>query len=169
MIAENIPFVFVKTVRYSGNGLQRIKNMLVFAWNLTAIAKEYSMIYGKPDLILASSVHPLTLVAGLKIAKRFRIPCICEIRDLWPEAIFAFNKVEEKSILGKILTAGEHWIYKQADALIFTKEGDTDYIKEKKWDTEQGGDIDLSKAFYINSGVDKVRIRTQKVGYRCFR
>ena len=154
MIAENIPFVFVKTVRYSGNGLQRIKNMLVFAWNLTAIAKEYSMIYGKPDLILASSVHPLTLVAGLKIAKRFRIPCICEIRDLWPEAIFAFNKVEEKSILGKILTAGEHWIYKQADALIFTKEGDTDYIKEKKWDTEQGGDIDLSKAFYINNGVD---------------
>jgi len=84
--------------------------MLVFAWNLTAIAKEYATIYGKPGLILASSVHPLTLVAGLKIAQRFRIPCICEIRDLWPEAIFAFNKVEEKSILGKILTAGEHWI-----------------------------------------------------------
>lgn len=154
MTTENIPFVFVKTINYRGNGIQRINNMLMFAWNLFSLAKEYSRNFGKPDVILASSVHPLTLVAGLKIAKRFRIPCICEIRDLWPEAIFAFNKVEEKSILGKILTAGEHWIYKQADALIFTKEGDTDYIKEKKWDTEQGGDIDLSKAFYINNGVD---------------
>ena len=45
-------------------------------------------------------------------------------------------------------------IYKKADALIFTKEGDTDYIKEKRWNLEQGGDIDLNKAHYINNGVD---------------
>ena len=38
--------------------------------------------------------------------------------------------------------------------MIFTKEGDTDYIKEKKWDTVQGGDINLDKAHYINNGVD---------------
>lgn len=49
---------------------------------------------------------------------------------------------------------GEHWIYKNADALIFTKEGDIDYIKEKKWDILQGGDIDIKKAHYINNGVD---------------
>lgn len=49
---------------------------------------------------------------------------------------------------------GEHWIYKKADALIFTKEGDTDYIKENKWDIDQGGDIDLEKCHYINNGVD---------------
>src|SRR5699024_9290890 len=55
---------------------------------------------------------------------------------------------------GKILVVGEHWIYKNADALIFTKEGDTDYIKEKKWDKEQGGNIDLGKCYYINNGVD---------------
>ncbi len=41
-----------------------------------------------------------------------------------------------------------------ADAIIFTKEGDTDYIKEHKWDTGNGGDIDLSKCHYINNGVD---------------
>ena len=154
MTTENIPFVIVKTVNYSGNGIQRINNMLMFAWNLFSIAKEYSRNFGKPDVILASSVHPLTLVAGIKIAKNFGIPCICEIRDLWPEAIFSFNNIREKSALGKILKAGEHWIYRKADALIFTKEGDIDYIKENKWDLEQGGDIDLDKAFYINNGVD---------------
>ena len=71
MTTENIPFVFVKTVNYSGNGIQRINNMLMFAWNLFSIAKEYSRNFGKPDVILASSVHPLTLVAGIKIARKF--------------------------------------------------------------------------------------------------
>ena len=151
---DGIPFVFVKTTKATSNGLDRIKNMFIFYKNLFPTAKQYSNIYGKPDVILASSVHPLTLVAGIKIAKKFGVPCICEIRDLWPEAIFAFNKIKESSLLGKILVAGEHWIYKKADALIFTKEGDTDYIRERKWDKESGGNIDLNKAYYINNGVD---------------
>ncbi len=153
-ILNNIPFVFVKTTTALGNGLDRVKNMSLFYFNLFSVAKKYAKLNGKPDVILASSVHPLTMVAGIQIAYKFGVPCICEVRDLWPEAIFSFNKAREKSILGKLLIAGEHWIYKKADALIFTKKGDTDYIKEKKWDTSQGGDIDLKKTYYINNGVD---------------
>lgn len=151
---NNISFVFVKTTEYKGNGFSRVKNMLMFYKNLFSVSKQYAKDNRKPDLILASSVHPLTLVAGIKIAKRFGIPCVCEVRDLWPEAIFAFNKAKKKSMLGRILVAGEHWIYKNAAAIVFTKEGDTDYIIEKKWDKHQGGDIDLSKTYYINNGVD---------------
>lgn len=151
---NGIPFVFVKTTSALGNGVARLKNMILFYLNLFSVAKAYIKVNGKPDIILASSVHPLTMVAGVQIAKKLQVPCICEVRDLWPEAIFSFNKVIEKSILGRILTAGEHWIYKKADALIFTKEGDTEYIKEKGWDLDHGGDIDLKKCFYINNGVD---------------
>lgn len=128
--------------------------MMLFYKNLFPAAKAYARKYGKPDIILASSVHPLTMVAGIQIAKRMKIPCICEVRDLWPEAIFQFGRAREKSILGAALIIGEHWIYRNADALIFTKEGDTDYLKEKGWTTEQGGDIDLAKCHYINNGVD---------------
>lgn len=151
---NGIPFIFIKTSDYKGNGKSRVINMVSFYKNLFPVTKEYAKAYGKPDVILASSVHPLTLVAGIKIAKKFGVPCICEVRDLWPEAIFAFNKSKEKSLIGRILVAGEHWIYKNAAALVFTKEGDTDYIKEKKWDAGQGGAIDLKKAYYINNGVD---------------
>ena len=149
MINENIPFVFVKTVRYSDNGRQRIKNMLVFAWNLTAVAKEYARIYGKPDLILASSVHPLTLVAGIKIARRFGVPCICEVRDLWPESLVAYGILKQNSIIAKILYRGEKWIYKNADSIIMTWEGGKEYICDKGWDQE----IDLNKVKHINNGV----------------
>ena len=87
-------------------------------------------------------------------SKKLKIPCICEVRDLWPEAIFAVGKAKESSLLGKLLVAGEHWIYKKADALVFLKEGDTNYLKERKWTQEQGGDIDFKKCYYINNGVD---------------
>ena len=151
---NGIPFVFVKTTPALGNGLARVKNMMLFYRNLFPAAKSYAKTHGKPDLILASSAHPLTMVAGIQIARKFKIPCLCEVRDLWPEAIFTFNKVRETSLLGRTLTAGEHWIYKKANALIFTKEGDTDHIKEKGWDTVQGGTIDLAKCHYINNGLD---------------
>jgi glycosyltransferase involved in cell wall biosynthesis len=153
-LLDGIPYVFVKTTASFGNGLDRIKNMLLFYFNLFKAAEKYKKTNGKPDVILASSVHPLTMVAGIKIAKKLNVPCICEIRDLWPEAIFSFKKLKESSILGKLLIKGEYWIYKNADALIFTKEGDTDYIKEKKWDKEQGGKIDIRKCHYINNGLD---------------
>jgi len=152
--ADGIPFAFVKTVPAEGNGIKRIENMGMFYKNLFPAAKAYAAKYGRPDVMVASSVHPLTMVAGIQISKKMKIPCICEIRDLWPEAIFSFGKTTENSLIGRALVKGEHWIYKRADALIFTKEGDTDYLKEKRWTTAQGGDIDLGKCYYINNGVD---------------
>ena len=149
MTTENIPFVIVKTVNYSGNGIQRINNMLMFAWNLFSIAKEYSRNFGKPDVILASSVHPLTLVAGIKIARKFGVPCICEIRDLWPESLVAYGFLKRDSIIAKLLYKGEKWIYKNADSIIMTSEGGKEYISDQGWDKH----IDLNKVKYINNGV----------------
>lgn len=148
------PFIFVKVHKSRGNGIGRVRNMVEFYINLFPAMKGYAKSKGKPDVIIASSVHPLTMIAGIKMSRRFSVPCVCEVRDLWPEAIFYFGKARENSLIGRILLAGEHWIYKNANALIFTKEGDTDYLKERKWAVEEGGDIDLNKCHYINNGVN---------------
>jgi glycosyltransferase involved in cell wall biosynthesis len=162
---DGISFVFVRTRKASGNGLARIINMLLFYLTLCPAARAYARQQGRPDLILASSVHPLTLLAGVKLAKRWQIPCICEIRDLWPEAIFTYNRARENSLAGKLLVAGEHWIYRRADRLIFTKEGDTDYLLEKGWDKKHGGDIDMRNTYYINNGVDLAAFDEQIKSY----
>ena len=151
---DGIPYVFVKTTPYKRNGIQRIKNMWFFYRNLFPVTIEYAKLHGKPDVILASSVHPLTLVAGIKIAERFGVPCICEVRDLWPESFVAYNIIKKKNPLLKLLYAGEKWIYKKADKLIFTMEGGKDYIIEKGWDKQHGGPVDISKVHHINNGVD---------------
>lgn len=151
---NQIPFVFVKVPLYKGNGISRIRNMTGFYRKLFEVTSEYIKKHEKPDIILASSVHPLTLIAGIKIAKKLGIKCICEVRDLWPESIVAYGKLKKNSILAKLLYKGEKWIYKKADALIFTVEGGRKYLSDKGWDKESGGSIDLKRVFYINNGID---------------
>ncbi len=146
---KGIPFVFVETPQYLGNGRQRIKNMFTFYKNIFPVAKEYAEQYGKPDVILASSVHPLTLVAGIKVAKNLGVPCICEVRDLWPESIVAYDALKRNSVIAKVLYQGEKWIYKKADSIIMTWEGGREYIMDQKWDNQ----IDLEKVKHISNGV----------------
>lgn len=151
----NTPFVFVKVSKYNGNGVRRTINMVSFYRNVKKAAIQYAKSYGKPDIILASSVHPLTMVAGIELAKKYGVKCICEVRDLWPEAIVAYSKrIKKNSMLAKIMYAGEKWIYKKASAVIFTQEGGPNYVCERGWDKKHGGPIDNDKLYHINNGVD---------------
>lgn len=147
-----IPFVFINARAYTGNGKQRILNMLDFYRNVTKAAKAYAKETRKPDIIYASSVHPLTLIAGINLAKYFGVECICEMRDLWPEGITTAypDKFSKQNPFIKLLYIGEKWIYKKADRLIFTFEGYYDYIVERGWEKV----VPLKKTFYINNGVD---------------
>lgn len=152
-IAEEIatPFVFVQARAYQGNGKQRVLNMIDFYRNVKKTAREYVKTHKRPDIIYASSVHPLTLVAGIQLAKHFGVKCICEVRDLWPESIVAYSShFTRQHPLMRILYRGERWIYTHADALIFTMEGAYDYIIEQGWEKE----IPRGKVHYINNGVD---------------
>jgi len=146
----DVPFVFVKGRAYAGNGKQRILNMIDFYRNVKATAKEYAKRHGKPDIIYASSVHPLTVVAGIQLAKHFRVPCICEIRDLWPESLMAYGIAVPHNPVVLMLRRLEKWMYKKSDAIVFTMEGAYDYIIEQGWEK----DIPRSKVHFINNGVD---------------
>lgn len=152
--SDGIPFVFVRAVPYESNGIDRLLDMLAFYQNVKKAGRALAREKGEPDVILASSVHPLTLIAGEQLARRWGIPCVCEVRDLWPEAFFYAGAIKRNSLLGKVLMAGEHRIYRRADALIFLKPGDHEYLIENGWDTDHGGDIDMSRCFYINNGID---------------
>ena len=146
---NGIKFVFIKTPQYVGNSKKRIFNMISFYRNIVSVSRSYESEFGNPDIILASSVHPLTLLAGLKISKRFKVPCICEIRDLWPESIVAYGVLKRDNILVKVLYLMEKMIYKKADAIVMTWEGGKDYIIDRKWEES----INLDKVTHISNGI----------------
>ncbi len=141
---NGIPFIFIKARDYVGNGKDRIKNMLDYAKGLMSVSKKLDD--EKPDIIYASSVHPLTWLAGYKLAKRYNAKFIAETRDLWPETFVAMGEMSKNSLPAKILYKLEKFIYKRADKLIFTIEGGKDYVENIGLGT--------SKVRYINNGID---------------
>lgn len=156
--SDGIEYVFIKTPKYTGNGKARIKNMYAFYKELFPVSKEIAAKDGDPDVILASSVHPLTLIAGIKIAKKMGIPCVCEVRDLWPESLIEVGILGRDSLPAKVLCKGEAWIYKRADKLIFTMPGGEDYLKERGLDKK----IDLKNVYNINNGIDLIDYRREE-------
>lgn len=150
---DGVDTVFIKTCGYE-NKLKRVMNMVQYWRKLFGVSKWFAKNYWKPDIIIASSPHPLTMLAGIKIAKKLKVPCVCEVRDFWPEVFFYGNLIKEKGLIGRILLWGERRIYEKADRLLFLKEGDHTYITERKWDIDNGGKVDMSKCSYVNNGVD---------------
>lgn len=143
---DGLRYVFLKARNYEHNGLQRILNFFDYTLRLFTQTKKFN----KPDVILATSVHPLTCAAGILLARKYRCKCVVEIADLWPLTLVEYGAIKEKQLITKSLYALEHWIYKKADAIIFTMSGGKKYIADQGWDH----DVDLNKISYINNGVD---------------
>ncbi len=142
-----VEFVFLKTNEYAGNGKARVMNMVNFYRSMMKCSKKFE----RPDVIVGSSVHPLTCIAAIKLSKRFNCKNIIEIRDLWPLSIVEYSESwTDSNFLIRMLYEGEKRIYQKADGLIFTMPGGAQYIKDKGWDNK----INLEKIFNINNGVD---------------
>jgi glycosyltransferase involved in cell wall biosynthesis len=152
---NGVPFVFIKARSYMGNGKARIFNILDYTLGLMSVSKKFGN--DQPDVIYASSVHPLTWVAGYRLAKRYNAKFIAETRDFWPETLVAMGKISRNSIIAKFLYKLEYFIYKKADKLIFTMPGGKEYVDKIG--------IDTSKVYYINNGVDLDEFNRNKNEY----
>lgn len=155
--------VLVRAVNYNHSMGKRIRSMIEFYRNVLKCAGDFE----RPDVIIGSSAHPLNCVAAIKLAKRYGCPCVCEVRDLWPESIVAYGVAGRRNPVVQMLYRLEKWIYKKADALIFTMEGGRDYILDKGWDSQHGGPIDLQKVYHINNGVDLAQFEREREANRC--
>lgn len=145
---EGVRFISVKTTSYSGNGYKRIMNICQFYVRV----KKVATIIGAdepPDVVIGSTMHPLTLCAGAKIAKKFCCKYIEEIRDLWPETFLSLKPNFNKHLLNFLYNI-ERKIYGKADILIFTFEGGYDYIVERGWQKY----FPKSNVYYINNGIE---------------
>lgn len=139
-------FVFVRTGSYVDNGRKRIQNFLEYYAHVLQAGRRY----GRPDLIVAAMPSPFACVAAAQLARRYRIPWIMSVVDLWPESIVTYADYSKYNPLIIGLYRLEKWLYQRADAIVFTWEGAYDYIKDRGWEKA----ISKKKCFYINIGVD---------------
>lgn len=155
---DGVHYVYIKCCDYQGSGLKRVYNICEFAWKLPGVCKQFP----KPDAIVATSMPPTSCAMGVRMGRKWGCKTVAEIADLWPESIVAYGIAGPHNPAVIALRRLEKWIYKKADAVVFTMEGAYDYIVEQGWEKE----IPRSKVHYINNGVDLEQFDYNKEHFR---
>lgn len=71
----------------------------------------------RPDVVVASST-PLTIgVPGWILARRYGVPFVFEVRDLWPEAPIQLGALKNRT-LQRVACWLERFLYRRSDAII---------------------------------------------------
>lgn len=168
-ITSRIPYTFIETDEAKGyiirtsdynNSIERVLVSLQFQFRLWHLRNKLP----KPDVIV-SDFAGLFGYVFVKWKKRYKIRLIYDVLDLWPEGFVDMGYLKKDSIITKILYQLEHKTYSQADGIIFSMQGGGDYIVDKGWGVEVGGDIDTSDIGYLNNGVDIQAVDLMKEEY----
>lgn len=141
---NGIDWYWIRTFPYRRNDFRRMLNMLSFAARLSF----YGLFIknNRPDVIIGSSVHPFTCLAGYFLAQRKGARFLAEIRDLWPQVAVDMGILRETSAVTRILRLIERFIYKKAEKIIILLPAAGKYI-------ESFG-VDAGKIVYIPNGVN---------------
>ena len=165
-ITDNRKYVFVQAPEAKGYMIktsnyektyERVLVALQFQRRLWKLRNQLP----KPDVIV-SDFAGLFGNGFLKWKKKYGTKVIYDILDLWPEGFVDLGYIKRNSLLAKILYSMEHKSYREADGLIFSKEGGRNYIIDKGWSQETGGDVDTSNIGYLNNGVNLQTVDKQK-------
>ena len=115
---DGIQLWWVRTLKYQvAKSARRILSWIAFEWRLLLMPKGN---IPRPDVVVASSLSPLTVVNGFLLRRRYRCRLVFEIRDIWPLTI-----TEEGGFsLYNPFVVGLAWVerlgYRYADAIVGT-------------------------------------------------
>ena len=106
---------------------ERIRCYGSFAMN---VARYGPRLVNAPDVIVMES-PPLTVaLAGVRLARYFRVPLVTNVSDLWPDSITAVG-VKLPAVALKAARALEMWMYRNSALILGQTQGIVDDIKTR--------------------------------------
>lgn len=141
---DGVQFLWVRTPAYQGNGGGRLRNMLAYMWK--AILKKTTRKLPRPDVVIGSSVHPFAAVAGVLLARRFKVPFVFEVRDLWPQTLVDMGRLREGAFMTWALRKLEMWLYCRAASIVV--------LLPRAWEYIAPLGIPKERIVWIPNGVD---------------
>lgn len=125
---EGVRFVWLKTPAYTGNNLGRGRNMLEFARAVLALKPSHDL--PRPDVVVGSSPHLFAGFAALLLARRFQVPFVLEIRDIWPKTLVDLGGMSERHPLVMVFGRLEKLLYRQARVVISLLPGARSHMEQ---------------------------------------
>lgn len=120
---ELIDGVYITRVPlYPSHNKSIIKRFLNYvSFSLSALV--YSLFFAsRPDVIYVYH-PPLTVCIVACIVRFFRgIPVVCDVQDIWPDALLATGMLKNKSVL-KLLKIVSGWVYAHVDQIVVLSPG----------------------------------------------
>ena len=82
----------------------------------------------RPHVVYGSSPHLFAALAGLLLARWWRVPFVLEIRDIWPRILTEMGGMSESDALYRLLRGLERYLYEHADHIVYLASGNRDYL-----------------------------------------
>ena len=141
---DGITYCWIKTPRYRTNGIFRLINMFFFSYRLWMMGAK-GLELATPDVIIASSPHPLVAFNGYRLSRFFKVKFIFEIRDLWTLTYSELrNKMRYNPIAGALLFF-EKLGYTKSDLFISPLNKIDEFFRERN--------IDSTRFLHIPNGI----------------
>lgn len=140
---DGIEYVWLKTGRYEGNGVQRALSMERFVRKLLFSAKKIAKEW-EPDLVISSSTYPLDTFAAQRIAKYSHAKYYHEVHDMWPSTLYEVGGMSKYHPFVMVMQIAENSAYKHCDKCISLLPYAKDYmvkhgLKPEKFKNIQNG------------------------------
>lgn len=152
--SDGIHFRWYRTPEYSGNGLDRVRNMLSFIWSLYRDKKDIVGDFN-PDVVIASSTYPMDIWPARSIAKKAGAKLIFEVHDLWPLSPIELGGMSRWHPFILWTQLAENYAYRHADKVVSMLPKTKQHMIEHKMRPE--------KFYHIPNGIDLADWSSQSV------
>lgn len=118
-VSKHVRYAYVKTTSYDeNNGRRRALNMVSFLLQVLRHERAVAQRYGKPDVVEGASVHPLAWIAAYRIAKKYKVRFVAEVRDFWPQMWIDSGTKKASDPMCIFFRAIEDFTFRKAEHII---------------------------------------------------
>jgi glycosyltransferase involved in cell wall biosynthesis len=137
---DGVEFRWLWAAPYLRNDWRRAWNWASFGRSLVRDAG----CLGRPDVVIGSSPHLFAAAAAERLARRWRVPFVLEVRDLWPETLAALSG--RKGPGYHFFDGLARRLYRRADRIVCLARGSMSHLERRG--------VDPAKLVYVPNGVD---------------
>jgi glycosyltransferase involved in cell wall biosynthesis len=114
---DGVPYWWLRTPPYEGNGARRAANMFAFVRALYKQGRKMASAL-RPDVVIASSTYPLDVYAARRLARLANATLIFEVHDLWPLSPIELGGMSPRHPFVLLMQRAEDFAYAQADRVV---------------------------------------------------
>ena len=114
---DGLNYVWIKGIKYLGNGFGRLLNMMQFLFGLFYFYKSI-LAESQPHVVIASSTYPMDIWPAKYIANSCDARLVFELHDVWPQSLTEIAGLSRFNPLVILAGMAEKTVYSSADHVV---------------------------------------------------